>query len=117
MKRQLHGTHHSVGRKHLHRYVSEVEFKYNNRGLSDGERTIKLIQAAAQRRLMYKDQTATRDGGRPLRVRPPPSLRQEGFMKKEPCASNPYFRRLAEVCTWRTGLISPLIRMGDGARR
>lgn len=58
LKRQLHGTHHSVSRKHLHRYVSEVEFKYNNRDLSDGERTVKLIQASQQRRLTYKQQTA-----------------------------------------------------------
>lgn len=58
LKRQLHGTHHSVSRKHLHRYVSEVEFKYNSRDLSDGERTVKLIQASQQRRLTYKEQTA-----------------------------------------------------------
>ena len=40
LKRQLHGTHHSVSRKHLHRYLSEAEFKYNNRKLTDGERTV-----------------------------------------------------------------------------
>jgi hypothetical protein len=56
LKRQLHGTHHAVTRKHLHRYVSEVEFKYNNRGLSDGERTVKLIQACDHRRLTYREQ-------------------------------------------------------------
>jgi transposase-like protein len=58
LKRQLHGTHHSVSRKHLHRYLSEVEFKYNTRGLNDGERTVKLIQAADHRRLTYRQQTA-----------------------------------------------------------
>ncbi len=58
LKRQLHGTHHSVSRKHLHRYVSEAEFKYNNRGLTDGERTAKLIQATVNRRLTYRDQSA-----------------------------------------------------------
>jgi transposase-like protein len=56
LKRQLHGTHHAVTRKHLHRYVSEVEFKYNNRTLSDGERTVKLIQACDHRRLTYREQ-------------------------------------------------------------
>jgi transposase-like protein len=61
LKRQLHGTHHSVSRKHLHRYVSEAEFKYNNRKLSDGERTVKLIQAASNRRLTYAEQTTNRD--------------------------------------------------------
>ncbi len=61
LKRQLHGTHHSVSRKHLHRYLSEVEFKYNNRHLTDGERTVKLIQACDNRRLTYAEQTAERD--------------------------------------------------------
>jgi transposase-like protein len=57
LKRQLQGTHHAVTRKHLHRYVSEAEFKYNNRKLNDGERTVKLIQACDHRRLTYKQQT------------------------------------------------------------
>jgi transposase-like protein len=56
LKRQLHGTHHSVSRKHLHRYVSEVEFKYNNRNLSDADRMVKLIRCCEQRRLTYTDQ-------------------------------------------------------------
>ena len=61
LKRQIHGTHHSVSRKHLHRYVSEVEFKYNNRGLTDGERCVKLIQACDHRRLTYAEQTSCLD--------------------------------------------------------
>lgn len=61
LKRQLHGTHHSVSRKHLHCYVSEAEFKYNNRHLNDGERTVKLIQAADNRYLTYAEQTSNRD--------------------------------------------------------
>jgi transposase-like protein len=61
LKRQIHGTHHSVSRKHLQRYVSEAEFKYNNRDLNDGERTVKLIQACDHRRLTYKELTAERD--------------------------------------------------------
>jgi transposase-like protein len=56
MKRQLHGTHHSVSKKHLHRYVSEVEFKYNNRNLTDADRMVKMIRASEQRRLTYTDQ-------------------------------------------------------------
>lgn len=58
LKRQLHVTHHAVTRKHLHRYLSEVEFEYNTRGLSDGERTVKLIQASENRRLTYDAQVA-----------------------------------------------------------
>jgi len=45
-----------VSRKHLHRYVSEVEFKYNNGNLNDGERTVKLIQSCDRRRLTYRQQ-------------------------------------------------------------
>ena len=72
LKRQLHGTHHAVSRKHLHRYLSEAEFKYNNRHLTDGERTAKLIQACDQRRLTYAEQVAEIDRrGRVLAKRDP----------------------------------------------
>lgn len=70
LKRQLSGTHHSVSRKHLHRYVSEAEFKYNTRKLSDAEQTVKLIQGMDNKRLTYADQTQKRDRrGRVLSVR------------------------------------------------
>jgi hypothetical protein len=58
LKRQLHGTHHAVTRKHLHRYVSEAEFKYNNRDLDDGERTRLAMQAGDGKRLTYAEQVA-----------------------------------------------------------
>jgi len=58
LKRQIKGTHHSVSKKHLHRYITEVEFKYNNRRLDDGERTTKLIQGADNKRFTYKQQIA-----------------------------------------------------------
>ena len=45
-------------RKHLHRDLSEAEFKFNNRKLTDGERTVKLIQACDHRRLTYKEQSS-----------------------------------------------------------
>ena len=61
LKRQLQGAHHSESRKRLHRYVSEVEFKYDNRGLSDGERTAKLIRASVDCRLTYARQITDRD--------------------------------------------------------
>jgi transposase-like protein len=56
LKRQISGTHHSVSRKHLHRYVAESEYKYNTRQVDDGERTRMAIKAADGRRLTYKDQ-------------------------------------------------------------
>ena len=57
LKRQIKGTHHSVSRKHLHRYVSEIEYKYNTRALNDGERTQLAIRAGDGKRLTYKQQT------------------------------------------------------------
>lgn len=56
LKRQIFGTHHSVSRKHLGRYVSEIEFKYNTRHLDDGERMVRAIQGGDGKRLTYKDQ-------------------------------------------------------------
>lgn len=57
LKRQIRGTHHSVSKKHLHRYISEIEFKYNGRKLDDGERTVRAIRGADGKRLTYKEQT------------------------------------------------------------
>jgi hypothetical protein len=55
LKRQLSGTHHSVSKKHLHRCVSECEFKYNTRQIDDGDRTQLAIGAAIGRRLTYQE--------------------------------------------------------------
>jgi transposase-like protein len=57
LKRQIGGTHHSVSKKHLHRYVAESEFKYNSRDLDDSQRTVRAIQGAERKRLTYKEQT------------------------------------------------------------
>jgi hypothetical protein len=56
LKRQIKGTHHSVSPRHLHRYVSEIEYKYNTRGMDDGERTRLAIKAADGKRLTYAEQ-------------------------------------------------------------
>jgi hypothetical protein len=55
-KRQLHGTHHSVSPKHLHRYVSEVVFKHNTRNMEDGARVTAALTAAEGKRFFYRDQ-------------------------------------------------------------
>ena len=47
----------SVSHKHLHRYLSEFEFRHNHRELSDGERTLRAIRAANHKRLKYKEVT------------------------------------------------------------
>ena len=46
----------SVSRKHLHRYLSEFEFRHNYRELDDGKRTVAAIKAANNKRLTYKQQ-------------------------------------------------------------
>lgn len=54
LKRGLIGTFHHVSEKHLPRYLTEFEFRWNSRGLQDGERTEKAIQAAAGKRLTLR---------------------------------------------------------------
>jgi hypothetical protein len=55
LKRGIHGIYHNVSRKHLHRYLSEFEFRYNARQLNDGERTTLAIRKAEGKRLMYRE--------------------------------------------------------------
>lgn len=57
LKRGIYGTFHNVSDKHLHRYVSEFEFRYNTRGVDDGERTRRAILGAEGKRLTYKPVT------------------------------------------------------------
>lgn len=54
LKRGLYGTFHAVSRKHLHRYVSEFQFRYNARYVNDGARTALVIQSAVGKRLHYR---------------------------------------------------------------
>ena len=54
LKRGLNGIYHSVSKEHLHRYLSEFEWRYNARFMNDGERTVAMIRAAEGKRLRYK---------------------------------------------------------------
>lgn len=58
VKRGLYGVYHNVSKEHLHRYMSEFEFRYNNRHLDDGDRTNAAIKAAEGKRLVYKTPAA-----------------------------------------------------------
>lgn len=58
LKRQLYGTHHAVSPRHLHRYVAEVAFKHNTRGLEDGARAVAAIRGATGKRLPARHSAA-----------------------------------------------------------
>lgn len=55
LKRGINGVYHQVGRKHLHRYLSEFDFRYNNRKVTDGERAQLALKGFDGKRLMYRD--------------------------------------------------------------
>jgi len=54
LKRGIYGTFHSVSRHHLHRYVSEFEFRYNHRKDDDAQRTLAALRGAEGKRLYYR---------------------------------------------------------------
>ncbi len=66
IKRGMYGTFHSVSKKHLHRYVSEFEYRYNTRGLDDGARTVRAIQRGEGKRLRYREPVRSLPGSSPL---------------------------------------------------
>ncbi len=56
-KKGMVGVYHFCGEHHVHRYLSEFEFRYNNRsglGFSDAERAALAIKGAAGKRLTYR---------------------------------------------------------------
>jgi transposase-like protein len=54
LKRGVNGVFHHVGRNHLHRYLSEFDFRYNARFVNDGERTLLALKGIEGKRLTYK---------------------------------------------------------------
>jgi transposase-like protein len=50
LKRGIYGTFHSVSDRHLHKYLWEFEFRYNNRNIDDGARTALAIRGAEGKR-------------------------------------------------------------------
>jgi transposase-like protein len=57
LKRGIIGTYHHVSKLHLHRYLSEFDFRFNNRKVADGERTLEMLKGFEGKRLMYRDST------------------------------------------------------------
>lgn len=58
LKRGLVGTFHHVGEQHLQRYVTEFDFRWNNRvamGVDDVARSETLLSQIGGKRLMYRD--------------------------------------------------------------
>jgi transposase-like protein len=54
MKRAVYGTHHSISEAHLPRYLSEWNFKWNTRAISDSERAETLLRGTQGKRLLYQ---------------------------------------------------------------
>ena len=55
LKRGILGAFHHVSREHLPRYLAEFDFRWNHRGMDDGERTMTAIQGVSGKRLMYRE--------------------------------------------------------------
>jgi transposase-like protein len=61
LKRGINGVYHHVGKQHLHRYLSEFDFRYNSRKEKDGDRTLLAIKGVGGKRLMLRDSLAKTD--------------------------------------------------------
>ncbi len=56
LKRGITGVYHSVSEAHLHRYLAEFDFRYNNRtslGVEDTERAARALKGVEGKRLTY----------------------------------------------------------------
>ncbi|WP_420405946.1 IS1595 family transposase [Nisaea sp.] len=57
-KRGMKGVYQHCAKKHLHRYLAEFDFRYNNReklGINDGARAIRALHGIVGKRLTYRD--------------------------------------------------------------
>ena len=58
LKRGLVGVYQHVGKQHLHRYLSEFDFRYNERKVDDAQRSASALCGIEGKRLMYRDSSA-----------------------------------------------------------
>jgi transposase-like protein len=61
VKRSVHGIHHHISKRHMDRYLAERCFVWNGRKVSDSERTLRALQGAEGKRLLYE--AAKAEGG------------------------------------------------------
>jgi hypothetical protein len=57
LKRGIVGVYQHVSEQHLHRYLAEFDFRYNNRiarGVNDGTRAAKMVEGVVGKRLTYR---------------------------------------------------------------
>lgn len=57
LKRGIVGVYHHTSKEHLHRYLAEFDYRYNNReatGVNDAERMRQSVQGIVGRRLTYR---------------------------------------------------------------
>lgn len=57
-KRSISGTHHAISPRHTDLYLNELDFKYNTRHMTDGERAVAGIKRAEGRRVMQRELVA-----------------------------------------------------------
>lgn len=55
LKRGLAGKFHHIGLQHLRRHVGEFDFRYNNREITDTERTNVALKGISGKRLIHRD--------------------------------------------------------------
>lgn len=53
LKRGVYGVYHKVSEAHLNRYLSEFDFRYNTRKITDRERAAKAVEGVVGKRLTY----------------------------------------------------------------
>ena len=56
-ERGMRGIYQHCDEKHLHRYLAEFDFRYNNRvalGINDEQRAVKMLKGARGKRLTYR---------------------------------------------------------------
>jgi transposase-like protein len=59
LKRGVYGVFHSISKKHLPRYLSEFEFRWNTRWLNDGQRTSLAVKNSEGKRMVYREKSGT----------------------------------------------------------